>query len=161
MATPAYSPAMNFAGPAHPAFSAFAAVAVVALSPFSAFAQDAKKTSAEIEREAELRIAGPELTDVLESLVNPSAFVVPGYGITLITLKDGTSIGATLLEESGTELTLKNPDGSVQKVAVADIASRQPPMSAMPPMIAFLSKREIRDLVAYLTKQKGKPSTGH
>jgi len=115
-------------------------------------------------------IAGPELTDlgkrekapyILESLINPSAIVVPGYGITILTLKNGTSIGATLLEESDTELTLKNPDGSIQKVAVADIATRQPPMSAMPPMIAFLKKREIRDLVAYLSTLKGKASTGH
>ena len=115
-------------------------------------------------------IAGPELTDlgtrqkapyILESLINPSAIVVPGYGITILTLKDGTSIGATLLEESDTELTLKNPDGSIQKIAAADIATRQPPMSAMPPMIAFLKKREIRDLVAYLSTLKGKSSTGH
>ena len=59
------------------------------------------------------------------------------------------------------ELTLKNPDDSIQKVPASDIASRQPPMSAMPPMGAFLSKREIRDLVAYLSQLKGKPSTGH
>lgn len=115
--------------------------------------------------------AGPDLGDIakrhdaeylLTSLVNPSAFVVPGYGITLATMKDGTAIGGTLMEENEQEITLKVPDPAnasaqvLKKIPLSEIASRQPPISAMPPMIALLNKREMRDLVAYLATLKGK-----
>lgn len=93
---------------------------------------------------------------ILESLVNPSAFVVPGYGITLLTLKNGESIGGTLMKEDAKAVTLKipspeNPAETIERVIPAgEIASRQPPISAMPPMGLMLTKREVRDLVAYL-----------
>jgi hypothetical protein len=37
---------------------------------------------------------------------------------------------------------------------VADIATRQPPISSMPPMGLMMTKREVRDLVAYLRSLK-------
>ena len=115
-------------------------------------------------------IAGPDLTDIgkrhdrnyiLESLLNPSAVVVPGYGITILTLEDGSSIGATLLDENEKELTLKMPDGKTETVPTSKVKERQPPMSAMPPIGLLMTKRELRDLVAYLAELKGKPFTGH
>lgn len=115
--------------------------------------------------------AGPDLGDIakrqppdyrLMSLVNPSAVVVPGYGIMLVTLKDGTSLGGTMMEENPQNITLKvpNPENASEliqkKIPVADIASRTPPVSAMPPMTALLTKREMRDVLAYLDTLKGK-----
>ena len=58
--------------------------------------------------------------------------------------------GATLLEENDKELTLKMPDGKTQIVPVSEVKERQPPMSAMPPIGLLMTKRELRDLVAYL-----------
>jgi quinoprotein glucose dehydrogenase len=113
--------------------------------------------------------AGPDLKGVatrgkpeyiLESLVAPSAKLVPGYGITLVTLKNGESIGGTLMREDAKSITLKlpNPEKPAElierAIPVADIASRQPPISAMPPMGLMLTKREVRDLMAYLQSLK-------
>lgn len=115
-------------------------------------------------------IAGPDLTDIgkrqkpdyiLESLVNPSGFVVPGYGLTLVTLKDGSSIGGNLVDENDQQIVVKFPDPQdssksiERKIPLADIQSRQPPISAMPPVGLLMSKRELRDLVAYLVSLKG------
>ncbi len=110
-------------------------------------------------------IAGPELTGIgskrdsrylLEALVAPSAIVAPGYGITLVSLKNGESLGGILVEETDRQLVLKFPDPSdpskqiERRLSRQDVLNRQPPVSAMPPMGSLLKKSEIRDLVAYL-----------
>ena len=116
-------------------------------------------------------VAGPELTGIgsredaeylLASLVAPSDYVVPGYGMMLVTLKTGESIGGTLMEENDQQITLKipnpeDPNEQVEKkIARSDVASSQPPVSAMPPMGYLMKKGEIRDLVAYLASLKEK-----
>lgn len=104
-------------------------------------------------------LAGPELSGVglrsnreylLESLINPSAKVVPGYGAAMVTLKDGSTAGGILKSEDQTSITLQDPSGKDVKIPLDQIASRVPPMSSMPPMFGVLNKRELRDLVAYL-----------
>ena len=115
--------------------------------------------------------AGPDLSEIgarsdakyiLESLINPSAVVVPGYGLTLVTLQNGESIGGTLMEENGPSIFMKYPDPKApekqitREIPLSEIASRQPPVSAMPPMIGLMKKSEIRDLVAFLASLKEK-----
>lgn len=114
-------------------------------------------------------IAGPELTGIgakrdntylLQALVAPSAVVAPGYGISLVTLKNGESLGGFLMREDAREIVLKLPDPAAsdrqieRAIPLAEIATRQPPVSAMPPMGFLLKKAEIRDLVAYLASLK-------
>jgi quinoprotein glucose dehydrogenase len=116
-------------------------------------------------------IAGPNLSDIgkrhdtrylLEALVNPSAVVVPGYGLTMITRKDGTSVAGSLVRETADELVVRiGETGTEETVPLAAVASRTPPVSAMPPMGYLLPKREIRDLVAYLATLKTAPPAGH
>ncbi|MEC5126297.1 PVC-type heme-binding CxxCH protein [Verrucomicrobiales bacterium BCK34] len=116
-------------------------------------------------------VAGPELTGIgtrqtreylLESLVAPSSVVVPGYGLTMMTLKSGETIGGTYLSEDDTTLTLNipDPDNPTQqvekKIALSEIATRQPPVSAMPPMGLIMKKSEVRDLIAYLASLQEK-----
>ncbi|MDA7920122.1 HEAT repeat domain-containing protein [Verrucomicrobiales bacterium] len=116
-------------------------------------------------------VAGPELTGIgtrhdraylLESLVSPSAVVVPGYGLTMMTLKNGKTIGGTYLSEDEAHVTLKvaDPDNSAQQIekqiALADIETKQPPISAMPPMGLIMKKSEVRDLITYLSSLKEK-----
>lgn len=116
-------------------------------------------------------VAGPELTGIgskqdheyiLASLVDPSSVVVPRYGMMTVTLKNGESIGGALLEETGEKVVLKlpDPDDSHQQIEktipMSEIETRQPPVSAMPPMGYILTKAEIRDLVAYLVSLKEK-----
>lgn len=114
-------------------------------------------------------VAGPVLTGIgsrhdaiyfLQSLVSPSAVVSPGYGITLVTLKNGETLGGILMRENENELGLKIPDPAAPNrhiervIPRSEVAGRQPPVSAMPPMDHLLSKREIRDLVAFLSSLK-------
>jgi quinoprotein glucose dehydrogenase len=116
-------------------------------------------------------IAGPELTGIgsrqqkeyfLESLVAPSKVVVPGYGITLVTLKNGESLGGMLMKEDAQQIVVSMPDPAApgkqieRTLPMSEVESRQPPVSAMPPMTFMLSKSEIRNLVAYLGSLKAK-----
>jgi quinoprotein glucose dehydrogenase len=107
--------------------------------------------------------AGPRLNGVaarltrdqlLEALVNPSARIAPGFGIVTLELKNGKKMGGTLLEEKATTLLVKGgnkPDTLINK---SDIAKRTDAASSMPPMRLLLTKREIRDLVAFLSTLK-------
>ncbi len=91
---------------------------------------------------------------LLEAMVDPGATVAAGFGMTTVTLKDGSSIGGNLLSETDTQTTLILADNSRETIARADIAERTPELSAMPPMGLLLSKTELRDLLAYLQSLK-------
>lgn len=105
-----------------------------------------------------LRLIGGLRTsaELVESLVEPSAQIVLGYGIESIILKDGNTLLGSVTKESPQTLELRSPDGGMQKVAVDTIATRTPPMSIMPPMLGILTPAEIRDVVAYLSVLKPK-----
>ena len=107
-----------------------------------------------------LRDIGAQRTkaELAESLVEPSAKIVPGFGIESIVLKDGTNLAGSVLKESAKTLEVRLPDGKVQKIAVTSVASRTPPISVMPPMLGILTPAEIRDVVAYLSGLKPKAS---
>ena len=91
-----------------------------------------------------------------------------GHRAVLVTLKNGESVGGAFLKETDKEMILKtpDPDGSAEQVETAirieDIATKQPPVSAMPPMGVMMSQSEIRDLVAYLANlTEKKQKKGH
>jgi putative heme-binding domain-containing protein len=107
---------------------------------------------------------GPSLTSIgnvltrdqlLQALIEPSARLSPGYGSVMVTLADGQVINGVLMQESATELVLKTTEAEPLKVAVSRIAKRENMPSSMPPMGYLLSKREIRDVVEFLTNLKG------
>ena len=105
---------------------------------------------------------GPELTHVgakgrdyiLESLALPQAKIAPGFGMMTVTKKDGSVIAGAPKSEDAKALVILLPDGKEQSVAIAEIASRTPPISSMPPMGAILKPEELRDLVEYLSSLK-------
>jgi len=106
---------------------------------------------------------GPDLThigdnlsreELLRALIEPTARLSPGYGSVKLTLKDGQVISGILAEESPTELVLKTSDAEPLKVAVERISNRENMISAMPPMGTLMSKREIRDMIEYLSGLK-------
>ena len=105
-----------------------------------------------------LRQIGAQRTkaEIAESLIEPSAKIVAGFGIETIALKDGTSLAGSVVKESAKTLEVRLPDGKTQKLAVSAIASRTPPVSVMPPMLGILTPAEIRDVVAYLSGLKPK-----
>ena len=103
---------------------------------------------------------GPDLSGIgkrmnrkqlLEALILPNAALAKGYALVVVTLKDGTSLNGSLEKESATDLTLRMADGSVKTISLATVAERSTPASMMPPIDAMLGKKEIRDVIEYLT----------
>ena len=108
-------------------------------------------------------LVGPDLSRIgatlsreqlLEALVLPSARLAPGYGTVSVTVADGRSFSGTLMEETDSTLTLTTTDGT-HTIATADIAQRTDVASGMPSMTGLLTKKEIRDVVAFLSTLKG------
>lgn len=109
-----------------------------------------------------LRAVGVQRTkeEIAESLVDPSAKIVAGFGIETILLKDGATLAGSVVKENAKSLDLRLPDGKTRKVAFSAVASRTPPISVMPPMLGILTPAEIRDVVAYLSGLKPKAPKG-
>lgn len=107
--------------------------------------------------------AGPGLADVgsrlskkqlLTALVDPSAELASGYGIVSIKLKNGETISGILLDEGREALRVDVGQGTVKSIELSAITSRTNSPSSMPPMGTILTKREIRDLIAFLETLK-------
>lgn len=89
---------------------------------------------------------------LLESLVNPSAKIAPGFGLISVTLKNGQTVSGSLVLSNANEIQVRIADGTLQKISQTNVAAKTDPVSVMPPMSAILNKRQIRDVVAYLTE---------
>ena len=87
---------------------------------------------------------------LLEALVDPSARIAPGFGPVQLTLKNGQKYFGTLKEETDTYVVV-DASGEPKKVIKTDIAQRVNGPSAMPAMGTVLTRREIRDVVEYLS----------
>lgn len=102
---------------------------------------------------------GPDLTEIariisreelLEALVAPNARVPAGHGRVSVTLEDGRTLSGFYEAETETTMTVVHQGESVE-VAKADVVEKEYSGSGMPPMGHMLSRREIRDLVEFLT----------
>ncbi len=91
---------------------------------------------------------------ILQALVEPSARISPGFGMVMLTLKDGQTAAGILTAENDHELVLKTSEAEPLKIPVARIAKRDNVPSSMPPMGSIMSKREIRDVVEFLSGLK-------
>ncbi len=107
--------------------------------------------------------AGPRLNGVasrltreqiLESLINPSARIAPGFGTVSLELVGGKKINGILQQEKSNGLLVKVGDKPDTLISKESIAKRTDGMSSMPPMRLLLSKKEIRDLVSFLSTMK-------
>jgi putative heme-binding domain-containing protein len=103
--------------------------------------------------------AGPALDNIgktlskeelLIALVEPSKRLAPGYGSVTLTLVAGTKVTGLLLEDNKDSMRVK-VGTEVKEFAKKDIASSALGASSMPPMGTLLTKRDIRDLVSYLS----------
>ncbi len=109
--------------------------------------------------------AGPNLSGIglrgdarslLESIVNPGAKVAMGYGIASVTLKGGKSVAGIVIADTPDHVDFDS-SGKVLRVSRSDIESMTPSVSSMPPMAYLLSASELRDVIAWLSKQKDDP----
>jgi hypothetical protein len=65
-------------------------------------------------------------------------------------------VAGTLAASSETNVTIRLPEGEIRRIERSQIREMPPPVSGMPPMEAILSRRELRDTVAYLSSLKSK-----
>ncbi len=86
---------------------------------------------------------------VIRSIFDPQAEIATGYATISLTRTDGSVVSGTLLEEANGELVVEQGRERV-RIPLAQIASRQGPVSGMPPMGFALVPRDLRDLIAYL-----------
>jgi putative heme-binding domain-containing protein len=107
--------------------------------------------------------AGPRLNGVaarlsrpqiLEALINPSARLAPGYGTVTVQLKNGKTVSGILNGENNSGIKIKSGDQKEELIPKNQIAKRTNSPSSMPQMRFILSKKEIRDVVSFLSESK-------
>jgi quinoprotein glucose dehydrogenase len=92
---------------------------------------------------------------LLESIVVPNKSIAKGYESVLITTLDGKSVSGVLKGEDAKELRLMTAEAKPVTVLKADIDDRRATKSAMPDdLVGKLTKRELRDLVEFLSGLK-------
>ncbi|NQZ59666.1 MAG: HEAT repeat domain-containing protein, partial [Lentisphaeraceae bacterium] len=91
---------------------------------------------------------------LLESLIKPSAYVVPGFGNITLNLKGGSSIVASLIFKDKKKIVIKLISGENVTYPMSQVNSSTDPISSMPPMAGILNKYDLRDIIAYLTSLK-------
>jgi quinoprotein glucose dehydrogenase len=107
---------------------------------------------------------GPDLTGIgarkdreylLESIVYPNKHLAEGYESIVITLKNETVYAGTVKRETESQLELMSLEDGLVKINKANIKSRERGLSGMPEELRqVLSKRDLRDLVEFLTTLK-------
>jgi putative heme-binding domain-containing protein len=97
------------------------------------------------------RLTRPQL---LEALINPSARLAPGFGTVTLQLKNGKTVSGILNGENNSSITLKSGDEKNEVIPKNQIAKRTNSPSSMPEMKFILSKKEIRDVVSFLSELK-------
>lgn len=107
--------------------------------------------------------AGPRLngiasrltrSEILEALINPSARLAPGYGNVTLQLKDGKTLSGVLISENKSSLTIRADGRQNTVISKNNINKRTNAASSMPDMKPILSKKEIRDVVSFLSTLK-------
>jgi putative heme-binding domain-containing protein len=107
--------------------------------------------------------AGPRLNGVasrltreqiLESLIQPSARIAAGFGSVTLELKNNKKITGILQQEKPEGFVLKVGDKPDTLINTRDVVKRINAASSMPPMNYLLTKKEIRDVVSFLSTLK-------
>lgn len=107
---------------------------------------------------------GPDLTQVakdkdrrylLESIVAPSAKIAKNFETLILILDDGTTVSGIVKNQDDKTLSLQTPQGNIVTVEKARIDEQAAGQSAMPQdLVKLLNRRELRDLVEYLSTLK-------
>ncbi len=89
---------------------------------------------------------------LLESIVEPNAQIAESFRMLVVNLKDGNVKTGVWVAETAESLTIQMPGEQPEAIPTAAIASKEAiPSGMMPGLGLLLSKRELRDLVAYLS----------
>jgi putative heme-binding domain-containing protein len=93
---------------------------------------------------------------LLRSIIYPNADYAPGYETVLLTLSNGVSAAGMLAKEDAQRIELATPGvAERQIIEKANVVGRDRLPSPMPEGLAqLLTKRELRDIVAFLASQR-------
>jgi len=93
----------------------------------------------------------PELA---EMILNPNKTLAQGFVTNFFTLKKGDPVMGFVVQETATEVIIRNQTGAEQKLPVADIAVREKlPTSLMPPgLMNQMTVKDFASLLDYLEK---------
>ncbi len=89
-------------------------------------------------------------TELLEALIRPSAKIADGYETVIVTLKDSSAVSGTILAREAGSLKLSIGKEDILHLPKEQILEVESLPSSMPSMESKLSKREIRDIIAFL-----------
>jgi quinoprotein glucose dehydrogenase len=88
---------------------------------------------------------------ILQALIDPSYRLAPGYGNVSLVLTNNQEVTGLLAKETDTELVINTSDAEPLRIEKSRIKKRENLPSSMPAMSTLLTKREIRDVVEFLT----------
>ncbi len=93
---------------------------------------------------------------LLEAIVNPDAKIAENFETVVLLTEDEELITGILRKETDQAIELMDADGKTVTVDPSIVVSRKKGKSSMPAdLLKHLSRRELRDLVAYLSTLKG------
>ncbi|MDF9797385.1 quinoprotein glucose dehydrogenase [Catalinimonas alkaloidigena] len=90
---------------------------------------------------------------ILEAIINPSARISPGYGSITLEMQNGNTLSGIYQGETDESITLKIGNRPDTVIVKEQVINRNFAPSSMPDMKNFLTKKEIRNLVAFLSAQ--------
>ena len=115
------------------------------------------------------QLVGPSLADVgakrtrqeiIESVTKPNAKIVEGFQTTSMLLDTGIVVTGILRHEDDKRAVLLNADGKEVEVDLETVEDRVQGLSAMPEdLMKFMSQRDLRDVVEFLSAQRSGSST--
>jgi quinoprotein glucose dehydrogenase len=95
---------------------------------------------------------------MLEAVVHPGAKIAKGYETVILVLNDETTVSGVVKADDGKQIRLVTPENKEVVVSVKDVAARRTGPSAMPDDLhAKLTRRELRDVVEFLSGLKDPP----
>ncbi|WP_052572891.1 PQQ-dependent sugar dehydrogenase [Haloferula sp. BvORR071] len=103
-----------------------------------------------------------ERRDLVRAVLEPSATVAVGYGMTSVTTGKGESFSGVIKSVSPQELSLMSVDGKLQRIPADEIQSRRTDeVSLMPTGLGqAMGIERFRDLIAYLESLRVKVDAG-
>ncbi len=109
---------------------------------------------------------GPKLTEIgtkktadylLEAIVAPNAKLAEGFESIIVQTDDGELVSGILKQQDADSITVAKADGTIVSIQRDAIEGTKKGLSSMPnDLLKYLDRRELRDLVAYLTSLDGK-----
>ncbi len=113
-------------------------------------------------------LVGPDLSRIgldknpeylLEAIVVPNKAIAQGFEGILVQTIDGTVVSGIVRQQDDEKLVLLTAEGNLVTILQEDVEEIVPGKSSMPDdLTKYLTRSELRDLVAYLAERKSDPA---